>query len=163
MPISDYLAGLRTRVGHDLLLMPAAAGVVWDDEGRVLLHRRSDNGSWSVPGGAVDPDEQPAQACVREVYEETGMIVRPIAVVAVETHPITAYPNGDLVQAIVSVFSCVIEGGRLESRDGESTELAFFAPDSLPTGDFVRRFHPAVFDPTRQTPAFAWDDAWLPR
>ena len=91
------------------------------------------------------------------------MIVRPIAVVAVETHPITAYPNGDLVQAIVSVFSCVIEGGRLESRDGESTELGFFAPDSMPNGDFVRRFHPAVFDLTRRTPAFAWDDAWLPR
>ncbi len=162
MPISDYLAGLRTQVGHGLLLMPAAAGIVWDDAGRVLLHRRSDNGRWDVPGGALDPDEQPAQACVREVYEETGMIVRPVAVVAVQTHPVTAYPNGDLIQAVVSVFSCVIEGGRLESRDGESTELGFFDLDALPDGDWVQRLHPGVFDHARQQAAFAWDDAWLP-
>ena len=41
----------------------------------VLLARRGDNGRWSVPAGTVDPGEQPADALVREVHEETGVKV----------------------------------------------------------------------------------------
>lgn len=161
MPISDYLAGLRERVGHDLLLDPCAAGIVWDGEGRVLLQRRSDNGLWSVPGGGLDPGEQPAQACVREVYEETGLVVRPLRVLSVETLAATSYPNGDVAQAIVSVFACSIVGGELACRDGESLELRFFPPGALPESDFVQRFLPEVFEADRTVAAFAWDEAWL--
>jgi 8-oxo-dGTP diphosphatase len=162
MPISPYFAGLRARVGHDLLLMPCAVGVVRDEHGRILMQRRSDTGTWGVPGGALDPDEQPAQACVREIYEETGLVVRPVSVVGVETHPITAYPNGDVVQAIATVFACDIVGGELDSRDGESLELAFFAPDELPDGDLVHRFQAETFDSDRRSAAFRWDESWLP-
>ncbi len=162
MPISDYLAQLRTMVGHDLLMVPCACGIVRDDEGRILIQRRSDNGLWSVPGGALDPDEQPAQACVREVYEETGLVVRPVRVLGVETHPVTTYPNGDIAQAIVTVFDCVIEGGRLESLDGESAELRFFAPDQIPDSDFLMAILPAVLERDRMEAAFAWDESWLP-
>lgn len=161
MPISEFMAGLRTHVGHDLLMMPSAAGVVRDDQGRVLLQRRSDTGSWCVPGGALDPDEQPAQACVREIYEETGLIVRPVGVLGVETHPITTYPNGDVAQAIVCIFDCVIVGGTLESRDGESAELAFFDVEDFPTGDFMDRVQAQVFERGRSTTAFVWDEDWL--
>lgn len=161
MPISDYLAGLREHVGHDLILMPCAAGVVRDDAGHILLQRRSDNGLWSVPGGAMDPDEQPAQACVREMYEETGLVVRPLRLLGVETHPVTTYPNGDVAQAIVSVFDCSIVGGELASRDGESLELRFFPANALPESDFVQRFQPQVFEAEHAAAAFAWDESWL--
>jgi 8-oxo-dGTP diphosphatase len=163
MPISPYVAELRERVGHDLLLVPCAAAIVHDEQGRVLLQRRSDTGTWDIPGGAVDPEEQPAQACAREVYEETGLVVRPLSVVAVETHPITTYPNGDVVQPIVTVFSCEVVGGRLEPLDGEALELAFFSPDELPDEGIVDRFPAGAFDTGRHTAAFRWDDAWLPR
>ncbi len=162
MPISEHLAGLRVKVGHDLLMMPCAAGVVRDVRQWVLLQRRSDNGLWSVPGGALDPDEQPAQACVREVYEETGLVVRPVQVLSVETHPVTTYPNGDVAQAIVTVFDCVVVGGELGGLDGESLELRFFAPDSLPESSFVHRFLPHVFEADRTSAAFAWDTSRLP-
>ena len=161
MPISDYIAGLRARVGHNLILVPCAAGIVRDDDGRVLLHRRSDTGTWGVPGGSLDPDEQPAQACAREVYEETGLIVRPTTLLAVETHPMTSYPNGDLVQAVASVFACEVIGGRLECRDGESTELAFFAVDEIPPGDHGDPFQTGVFEPEDSRAMFAWDEQWL--
>lgn len=163
MPISDYLASLRTRVGHDLLMMPCAAAIVRDDEGRVLLQRRSDTGTWGVPGGALDPGEHPAQACVREVYEETGLIVRPVSVVAVETHPVTTYPNGDIVQPIVTLFACQVEGGELGSLDGESLELRFFSMAELPAVDLVERFQAEGFEPERREAAFIWDPAWLDR
>ncbi len=161
MPISDHLAGLRDKVGHDLLMMPCAAGIVRDARGWLLLQRRSDNGLWSVPGGSLDPGEQPAQACVREVYEETGLVVRPAQVLSVETHPMTTYPNGDVAQAVVTVFDCVVVGGELGCLDGESLELRFFAPDSLPESAFVARFLPQVFESGRASTAFGWDESWL--
>ena len=161
MPISEYLAGLRTRIGTELVLMPCAAGVIRDAQGRILIQRRSDNGEWSVPGGAIDPDEQPAQACVREVYEETGLVVRPMRLLSVETHPRTTYPNGDVAQAIVAVFACTIVGGELGSIDGESTDLVFVAPDELPESGFVDRFLPSVYESDGSVADFAWDDAWL--
>ncbi len=165
MPISDYLAGLRVKVGHDLVMLPCAAGIVRDDAGRILLQRRSDNGLWSVPGGDLDPGEQPAQACAREVFEETGLVVRPVRLLSVETHPITTYPNGDVAQAVVTVFECTVVGGELGCLDGESLELRFFSPEDLPRSSFVQRFLPAVFGPAvldseQVAAAFAWEDAW---
>src|SRR5262249_3636324 len=69
MPISEYLRAVRATVGHALLLVPSVTGLVRDDAGRVLLVRHSNGGVWVAPGGAVDPDERPADPVVREVRE----------------------------------------------------------------------------------------------
>ena len=57
MPLSPYVAALRRRVGQDLLLLPGVAAVIHDGDGRVLLQQRSDDGSWSLPAGAIEPGE----------------------------------------------------------------------------------------------------------
>jgi 8-oxo-dGTP diphosphatase len=72
MPVPEFVARLREHIGHDLLWLSSATAVVLDDDGRVLLGRRSDTGTWALPGGIVDPAEQPADAAIREVFEETG-------------------------------------------------------------------------------------------
>ena len=53
-------------------VVPGAGGLVFDDEGRVLLIRDR-NGFWVFPKGHVDPGETPEEAAVREVLEETGI------------------------------------------------------------------------------------------
>jgi 8-oxo-dGTP diphosphatase len=53
--------------------------VVRDDRGRLLLVQRGNHpnrGSWSLPGGRVEPGETPEQAAAREVLEETGLRIR---------------------------------------------------------------------------------------
>jgi 8-oxo-dGTP diphosphatase len=58
---------------------------VFDRRGRVLLVRRGAppaRGAWSVPGGRVEPGERTRTACRREVYEETGVQIRPGPLVA---------------------------------------------------------------------------------
>ena len=55
----------------------AIAGIVFDDDGRVLLIRRASApgvGLWTVPGGKLEPGETLAQAVAREVREETGLV-----------------------------------------------------------------------------------------
>jgi ADP-ribose pyrophosphatase YjhB (NUDIX family) len=64
---------------------PLAVGdaAVIDDEGRMLLIQRADNGKWAMPGGALEVGETPAEGVVREALEETGVRCRPVALVGV--------------------------------------------------------------------------------
>lgn len=134
MPISDYLRNLRAAYGSRLVLMPGVAAVVWNQAGQVLVEKRSDNGQWGLPAGSIDPGETPAEATVREVFEETGLRVRPTRVLGVfgGIDFRSKYPNGDEVEYTVTVFDCEIIGGKLEILDGESTELEWFNPEDVP-------------------------------
>lgn len=134
MPMSSYVAELRAKVGHDLLMSPGVVGIIINDQGEVLLQRRSDNGEWGLPGGAIDPGEEPADAVVREVWEETGLHVVPERVIGVFGGPELqfTYPNGDQVVVISIAFACRVVGGELSINDDESLELAYFAADQLP-------------------------------
>jgi len=58
--------------------VPCVGGIITDDDGRLLLIQRGHEpakGLWSVPGGRIEPGETDAQALVREMREETGLIV----------------------------------------------------------------------------------------
>jgi 8-oxo-dGTP diphosphatase len=134
VPVSPYIARLRAHIGHDLLLLPSVSAVVHDDEGRVLLARRSDNGRWSIPAGTVDPGEQPADAALREVLEETGVHAVIERLGGVATHPVV-YPNGDACEFLNVWFRCRATGGEARVNDDESTEVAWFAPGDLPELD----------------------------
>lgn len=50
-------------------LVPSVNVVVVNDAGEILMIRRTDNGNWAIPGGAVDLRESVAQAAVRETLE----------------------------------------------------------------------------------------------
>lgn len=139
MPIPEFLRALRAVVGHQLLLMPGIVAVVFDDAGRVLLGRRSDNGAWALISGIPDPGEQPAQTAVREVYEETAVHVVVERVVSVHGNEPVRYPNGDRAQYMDIVFRCRAVSGEARVNDDESLEVGWFALDALPdVGDSVR-------------------------
>ncbi|MEV4618928.1 NUDIX domain-containing protein [Asanoa sp. NPDC049573] len=138
MAISEYVGGLRRVVGTSLLMLPSACAVVVDDRGRVLLGQRSDNGQWSLPAGAVDPGEQPAEAAVREVFEETGVRIAVERLAGVALREVT-YPNGDLCQYLTVWFRCRAVGGEAVVNDEESTAVDWFSLAALPELDAVDR------------------------
>lgn len=109
------------------------SAVVFDDEGRVLLGRRADNGRWAIVGGIVEPGEQPADCAVREVYEETAVRCEVERIVLVETlsKPVV-YPNGDECQFMDVTFRCRAVGGEARVNDDESTDVRWFDVDDLP-------------------------------
>ena len=56
--------------------IPCVGAIVIDGAGRLLLVRRANppaQGTWSIPGGRVEPDEEARDAVVRELAEETGL------------------------------------------------------------------------------------------
>ena len=69
----DYIRWLRSKVGHEKVILVFAGGCIFNDKGEVLLQRRGDFGKWGFPGGAVERGETPEMAAIREVKEETGL------------------------------------------------------------------------------------------
>jgi ADP-ribose pyrophosphatase YjhB (NUDIX family) len=132
MPIPDFLRELRGTVGHELLFLPAVTAVVFDDEERLLLNRRADNGRWSLIGGICEPGEQPAHTAVRETLEETDVRAVVERLVLVQTTDPVQYPNGDRTQYLDLTFRCRAVGGEARVADDESLEVAWFALGALP-------------------------------
>ncbi|WP_030902004.1 NUDIX hydrolase [Streptomyces sp. NRRL F-5126] len=133
MGTPDFIRDIRADAGHQLLVLPGVTAVVFDDEGRVLLGRRADNGEWALVAGIPEPGEQPAAAAVREVFEETGVHCETERVVSVHAmrKPIT-YPNGDVCQFMDITFACRAIGGEAHVHDEESLEVGWFPVDALP-------------------------------
>jgi 8-oxo-dGTP pyrophosphatase MutT (NUDIX family) len=131
MPTPDFVTELRARVGHDPLWLSTAAGVVLDDNGQVLLGRRADTGIWALPGGIIEPGEEPADAAVREIFEETGVVAIPEALAAVTVCEQITYHNGDIVRYLELLFRCRATGGSARVNDTESVEVSWHALTAL--------------------------------
>jgi 8-oxo-dGTP pyrophosphatase MutT (NUDIX family) len=136
MPMSPYIRRVRAKVGNELLLMPSVTALVFDEQRRVLLVRptRREN-VWVAPGGAVDPDEAPQDALVREVWEETGLLVEPTELRGVFGGPEYRvwYPNGDEVGYMMAVYECRAMGGTLKADGDEIAEARYFSANDLPS------------------------------
>ena len=137
MPVPDFVTHLRAGVGHSLLWLPGVSAVVTDDDGRLLLGRRADNGLWAVVSGILEPGEQPAAAAAREILEETGVVAEVVrgaaaAGLRVDSGGVVRYPNGDQAQYLDVCFWFRAVGGEAHVGDDESLEVAWFSPGELP-------------------------------
>jgi 8-oxo-dGTP pyrophosphatase MutT (NUDIX family) len=132
MPISPYLRALREKVGSDLLLVPSVTVLVFDPRGRVLLVRHAE-GPWVAPGGSLEPAERPADAAVREAWEETGLTVELVHLLGVYAGPEfeVRYANGDRVAYCMSVFEGRRAGGDARPDGIETLELGWFSAEEL--------------------------------
>ena len=130
----NYYTWLRQYVGHAKIILPGAAGMIRDAQGRVLLQRRRDNGLWGFPGGLIELGESASDAIRREFREEVGLQIEPKRLVGVYTSPEfdRSYPNGDQSQLFASFFECEVIGGELRMQEEEVLELGWFDLSDLP-------------------------------
>jgi len=128
----DQITYMRSRIGHVPYIGVGSVGILADEQGRLLVGHRTDNGVWSFPGGYANLGENAAHTVVREVWEETGLHVEPTRLMGVFS-PRTAwvYPNGDSTQAVVSVFRCRLVGGEARADQVETSQLAWLPPQEI--------------------------------
>ncbi len=114
-------------------IVPSVNVAITDDQGRLLVIRRTDNGNWALPGGGIDAGESVAQAAVREVEEETGIRCEVVALVGIYSNPhhVIHYTSNDEVR---QEFSIVLTANALSADrqiSDESSDVEWVAPDTL--------------------------------
>jgi ADP-ribose pyrophosphatase YjhB (NUDIX family) len=124
------------RIARGASLRVACSAAVFDS-GKVLFTRRSDNGQWCLPGGAFETGETVAEACRREVLEETGLTVELTRLIGVYSSPnrISVYPD-EVWHVIELVFAARIAKGTLQITE-ETSEARFFTYEEACALDLV--------------------------
>ncbi|OKI42293.1 NUDIX hydrolase [Micromonospora sp. CB01531] len=113
-------------------IVVAVTVFVQDEQGRVLLIQRTDNGLWALPGGAQDFGEYIAETAVRETREESGVEVEVTGVVGIYTNPnhVVEYSDGEVRQQFSICFRGRYIGGQPTTSD-ESSAVKWVARGEL--------------------------------
>jgi 8-oxo-dGTP pyrophosphatase MutT (NUDIX family) len=133
-----------------------SAVILSEDRDKVLLTRRADNGQLCLPSGGAEPGESAAEACEREVWEETGLKVRAERLVGVYSDPnyLIEYEDGNRVQVVAINFEASILGGEIGLKD-ETTAINYFPLHEISQMELMLNHKQRILDTlTGQTEAF---------
>lgn len=108
-------------------MVPSVNVMIENQSGDLLMIKRSDNGNWAIPGGAIDLGESLTEAAVRETREETGIDCYITGIVGIYTDPkhiIFYTSNGEARQEFSVVLTARVTGGTPTTSD-ESVEVVW--------------------------------------
>ncbi len=120
----DWLGILRWGARRPVPGAPLLVQGVVEAEAGVLLALRRELRGWELPGGRAAPGEPDAAALVREIREETGLRVEPLALVG-------EYRRSGFASHRARVYRCRVVDGVVRPS-AETPAVAWFAPDALP-------------------------------
>jgi len=107
----------------------AVDGFLRDGAGRLLLIQRKNppfQGAWAFPGGFVDVGEDPVDACVRELKEETGLDVEVLRLAGFYGRP----GRDPRFHTASAVYFCRVLSGEALGGD-DAAQARWFAPEEL--------------------------------
>ena len=136
------------RIGKTGKLVIGCSAAIFDAaRERVLITRRTDNGQWCLPGGHVEAGESVAEACVREILEETGLEVAVVRLIGIysDPHRVAQYADGNRYHAITLNFEARVVGGSLRTSD-ETSEAGFYTPEEIAARDFMMPLYDRITD-----------------
>jgi ADP-ribose pyrophosphatase YjhB (NUDIX family) len=144
---------LRT-VGHGVpgYVTPkvAVGAVVGNDHGQLLLIQRADSGVWLYPTGWADVGYSASEVAAKEVFEETGIEVEPLRLIAVLDGMRLGFTSVPLYSL---VFHCRAVGGTLQRHPLETRDVGWFSEQELPSPlAGSDRWRPAAFAAIRGEP-----------
>jgi ADP-ribose pyrophosphatase YjhB (NUDIX family) len=119
----------------DRIIPGVMAVVLSDDRRQVLLHRRTDNRLWSVPGGSAEFLEDIKSLVLREVLEETGHSVEIVRAFAIYSDPaqfLFRYADGNNVHSFVLGVECRSNGISSDTLSEDSEKWEWFQIDAIP-------------------------------
>jgi 8-oxo-dGTP pyrophosphatase MutT (NUDIX family) len=147
--MTQVLYGDRISRQGEIRLGCSAA--IFDEQGRIFLTRRTDNGQWCLPGGRMESGESVTEACEREVWEETGLRVGVKRLVGVYSHPdqLVIYPDGNKAHIVALHFEAEIISGQ-PTLSNETTDFGYFTLEEMQGLDFLGRHKERIFDTLEQ-------------
>lgn len=124
-------------------------GVIFDKNGRVLITQRNDpedpksHNKWQLPGGGLEFGEHPKQTLTREIKEETGLTIKPLA----ENPLIYSEKASENVQFIFFVYPCLFSQGELDiSGDDETNQAEWVETEEVTKRDCLSHTYQMVKD-----------------
>ena len=136
----DYLKELRKRTNHMPLVLPHSVVVLFNEEGKVLLEERADDGYFDFPGGGIDLKESAENAARRELKEETNLIADELELFKVYSGEITHYVyfNGDEIYGVDLIYLCYKYHGEMIPQEEEVKALSFHDLNNMPEKMSIR-------------------------
>ena len=128
--VQEWLDQVGAGVAGYVTPKVAVGAVVGNEHGELLLVQRADNGVWLYPTGWADVGYSASEVAVKEVFEETGMEVEPIRLIALLDGLRLGFTKVPLYSL---VFHCRVVGGQLCHHPLECTDVGWFAEDRLPS------------------------------
>lgn len=143
--MTQVLYGERISRQGEIRLGCSAA--IFDEQGRIFLTRRTDNGQWCLPGGRMESGESVTEACEREVWEETGLRVQVKRLVGVYSHPdqLVIYPDGKKAHIVALHFEAQVISGE-PGLSNETTDFGYFHMEEIQGMEFLGRHRERIFD-----------------
>ena len=141
------------RLGKEGKIRLGCSAAIFDEQRRLLLTKRADNGQWCMPGGGMDSGESAAEACEREVWEETGLTVRVKRLVGVYSHPdqLAVYADGKKAHIVALHFEVEVVSGE-PGLSNETTDFSYFTVDEIETLEMFGRHKIRIMDTLANQP-----------
>jgi 8-oxo-dGTP pyrophosphatase MutT (NUDIX family) len=139
------------RLGKEGKIRVGCSAIIFNNEGKFLLTRRADNGQWCLPSGGLEPGESVEEACIREIFEETGLNVGIKRLIGVYSNrdQLVIYDDGARFQIVALHFEAEITGGTL-GLSNETTDFGYFALDEIKEMDLIHSHRDRIQDSQNQ-------------
>lgn len=133
MSVPEYVKQIRQKIGHDQLLLAGACVILENSDGKVLLQQRT-SGRWGLPGGLLELGETLDETAIREVKEETGLVVTKLKQLHTFSGPFSAstLANKDKIYMVTTLYRALAYQGKLRPDREETLQLQYFDYDALP-------------------------------
>ena len=134
MVMENYFKNLRQKIGHDEIIMPGVAGVLFDEtRTKILLEQRGDGEiGWSLVGGMQNINESAMTSLIREFDEEANLKVSIKALIGIDSNFHHVFPNGDQAQIPMTLFEVEKLSGEIAADQDEVLSLQFVPLTPIP-------------------------------